>query len=233
MNVEHARRFYKAATISDDGAAILLDTRKLRTPAGAQFAPPTRALAEAMAAEWNAQGEFIVPTSMKLTQLAFASIDITANRRGDLARDVSKFAETDLICHRAETPEGLVARQSAAWDPIVAWAEQRFARKLAVVKGILPAPVPDEAIANIERAVGELDDLRATALAQSTMLTGSVYIGFAQLEGRIGAAEAFAAATVDDAWSIERWGEDSEARARLDRLKGDLDAVARFLAALG
>ena len=233
MKVEHARRFYKAAAVSDDGATILLDTRKLRTPAGAPFASPTRALAEAMAAEWNAQSEFIVPMSMKLTQLAFASVDITAKRRADLAHDVSKYAETDLICHRATTPEGLVARQSAAWDPIVAWAEQRFAYKLNVVATVLPANVPAEAIANIEQAVGELDDFCATALGQSTMLTGSVYLGFALLEGRIDAAHAYSAATVDEAWSIARWGEDWEARERLDRLKGDLDAVARFLAALG
>lgn len=233
MNVEHAKRFYKTASVSEDGAGILLDKRTLRTPAGAPFAAPTRALAEAMAAEWNAQGEFIVPVSMKLTQLAFATADITAKRRDDLARDVAKYAETDLICHRAAAPEGLVARQSAAWDPIVAWAEERFAHPLNVVASVLPANVPPEAIANIEQAVGELDHFRATALAQSTMLTGSVYLGFALLEGRIAAADAYAAATVDEAWSIERWGEDSEARARLDRLKGDLDAAARFLAALG
>lgn len=233
MKVEHARRFYKAASVSDDGGTILLDTRKLRTPGGASFAAPTRALAEAMAAEWSAQGEFIVPRSMKLTQLAFASIDITAKRRADLSHDLSKYAETDLICHRATTPEGLVARQSAAWDPIVAWAEQRFAHPLNVVASVLPARVPADAIAKIEQAVGNLDDLRATALGQSTMLTGSVYLGFAHLEGRIDAAQAYSAATVDEAWSIERWGEDWEVRERLDRLKGDLDAVSRFLAALG
>ncbi|GAM99237.1 chaperone [alpha proteobacterium U9-1i] len=233
MSTDLAKRFYQTASVSEDGASVLLDARTLRTPGGAVFRAPARALAEAMAAEWNAQGDHIAPATMPLTQLAFAAVDITPKRRPEIAHDVAKYAETDLICHRAEAPAVLVARQAVAWDPLVAWAEQRFGQRLHVVSGVLPADVPAAAIANIERAVGDLDDFRATALAQSTMLTGSVYLGFAQLEGRINAAEAYAAATVDEAWSIERWGEDSEAGARLDRLKGDLDAVSRFLAALG
>jgi|CXWL01.1.fsa_nt_gi chaperone required for assembly of F1-ATPase len=233
MSTDLAKRFYKDAVVSEDGASVLLDTRTLRTPGGAVFAAPTRALAEAMAAEWRAQGDHIAPTSMPLTQLAFASIDITAKRRAEIAHDVAKYAETDLICHRATTPEGLVARQSAAWDPIVAWANERFHRRLQVVQGVLPAPVPAQEITALEWEVDDLDDFHATAVAQATMAAGSVYIGFALLEAHISAAEAFAAATVDERWSIDRWGEDEEAKARLDRLKLDLDAVARFVETLG
>lgn len=231
---EPARRFYKtaAAVERDGGFAVSLDQRTLRTPKGALFIAPTRALADAVAAEWNAQDEHIRPATMPLTQLALAAIDTTDERRATLAQDLAKYAETDLICHRADAPEALVERQSAAWDPIVAWAEERFQFPLPVVAGVIPAGVPQQQLAVLEREIGALDDFRRTALAQAISLAGSAMIGFALLEGRIDAGQAYAAAALDDEWSLERWGEDEEARARLDRLRGSLDAVGRFVAAL-
>jgi chaperone required for assembly of F1-ATPase len=231
---EPTRRFYKtAAAIERDGGFVVsLDQRTLRTPKGALLIAPTRALAEAIAQEWSAQDEHIRPATMPVTQLAFVAIDTPAERRATLAQDLAKYAETDLVCHRADAPEALVERQSAAWDPIVAWAEQRFQIPLPVVAGVIPAGVPQQHLAVLEREIGALDDFRRTALAQAISLAGSAMIGFALLEGRIDAGQAYAAAALDEEWSLERWGEDEEARARLDRLRANLDAVGRFVAAL-
>ena len=72
-----ARRFYKTASVKEtpDGVRVMLDERTLRTPGGAVFAPPTRALAQLCADEWAAQGEHIGPASMPISQLAFAAFD--------------------------------------------------------------------------------------------------------------------------------------------------------------
>lgn len=229
-----ARRFYKHATVkeAERGFGVRLDERTLRTPRGAVFVAPTLALAEAVAAEWNAQGEQILPSSMPMSQFAFASFDVTPRRREELTEALSKYIEADLACHRAESPEALVARQAETWDPIVCWGEERFRIHLPVVNGIIAANVPPELRITLRRAIDDLDDFRCTALAQAATLAGSVLIGFALLEGRLDATQAFAAAALDELWGLERWGEDAEARARLDRLHGDLQAVGRFIAAL-
>src|SRR6185312_604337 len=64
------KRFYTAATVGEgEGAfAILLDGKPVRTPARRTLAAPTRALAEKIAAEWNAQANVIDPGAMPLTR---------------------------------------------------------------------------------------------------------------------------------------------------------------------
>jgi chaperone required for assembly of F1-ATPase len=231
MSAEPARRFYKTATATAEHG-VALDARTLRTPGGVAFRAPTAALAEAMAAEWDAQRDLILPASMPVTQLAFAAIDHTPRRRDDLMAHVVAYGETDLVSHRAETPATLVARQAAAWDPLVAWADDALGVGVSVVASVIAAPVDPASRAKLAAFAEALDDFRLTALAHGTGLFGSAVIAAALVAGRLGADDAFAAATIDDAWSLEKWGEDAEARARLERLRTDTQALARFLAAL-
>lgn len=233
MSAEPIRRFYTNVRVADDGAGVMLDERRLRTAGGNAFATPTRALAVAIAEEWNAQGEHIMPTSMPLTQLAFASIDATPRRRDELVSFVAKYGETDLVCHRAETPPTLVERQTAVWDPLVAWAARDLGALLPVVFGILPAPTNLEAIETLRAHAATSDDFHLTALAHAADLAGSAVIAFALLHGRLDPAHAFAAAMLDDLWGLETWGDDAEARARLERQRREFEALGRYIAALG
>jgi chaperone required for assembly of F1-ATPase len=211
---------------------VRLDQRTLRTPARQPLKLPTRALADIIAAEWAAQAEFIVPSSMPITQLAFAAIDHTPRRRDQLADYIAKFAETDLLCHRAEAPAPLVARQSMLWDPLVAWAASDLGVMLPVVVGVTPALVHPETLETLRAHAAACDDFQLTALAQAAGAAGSAIIAFALLHGRLDADAAFIAAALDDIWSLDHWGEDAEARARLERLRAEFASISRFFAAL-
>ena len=226
-----ARRFYTSATATPE-RGVSLDQRTLRTPGGAVFLAPTRALAEAVAAEWGAQGAHIVPASMPLTQLSFAAIDWTAKTREKLIDYVAAYAQTDLCCHRAESPGDLVARQSAHWEPLVAWAAQTHGVVLPVVTGIIAAEIDPEPRARLNAYAASLDDFRLTGLAQAAGLSGSALIALALLARRLDGESAFQAAALDNLWSLERWGEDEEARAKLDRQRAEFENIASFIAAL-
>lgn len=228
------RRFYKAASVAkrDGGFGVALDSRTLRTPGGAVFAAPTEALAELCAAEWAAQGEFIAPASMPISQFAFATLDWTVKNRDQLADYVKGFGETDLCCHRAEGPSDLVAAQAAVWDPIVEWASEAMDVTLPVVTGVVAARVSESAIAKLRAHAVALDDFRLTALSQSTGLAGSALIGFGLVRGQLSPEAAFEAAAFDHLWSLRRWGEDDEARARLDHQRAEFKALGRYLGAL-
>jgi chaperone required for assembly of F1-ATPase len=232
LTTDLPRRFYTNATVSDDGLGVMLDARRLKTARGNAFAAPTRTLAEAMAAEWAAQGEFIAPSSMPLTQLAFVAIDHTPGRRDEVVQYIAKFGETDLVCHRAASPPALVARQSTMWDPIVVWAAHDLGVVLPVVIGVVAAAVPAESTETLAAHAASLDDFQLTALAQATGLAGSVLIAFALLRQRIDAETAFALAALDDLWSQEQWGQDAEAQDRLDSHRAEFENIARFVAAL-
>jgi chaperone required for assembly of F1-ATPase len=163
LTAELPRRFYTSATVADDGAGIMLDARRPKTPRGAAFSAPTRALAEAMAAEWAAQGEHIVPSSMPVTQLAFAAVDHTPARRDELVQYIAKFGEADLVCHRAASPAPLVARQSTLWDPMIVWAGHDLGVMLPVVTGVVAAPTSAESRETLAAHTAALDDLWSQA----------------------------------------------------------------------
>lgn len=234
MTSEPMRRFYKSveAVAVDGGHEIRLDGRPVRTPGKAPLALPNAALAAAVAAEWQAQDQDIDPASMPLTQLASTAIDRVAGERETVIAGIVAYAETDLLCHRAERPAALVERQNMAWQPLLDWAALEYDAPLAVTCGVLPVAQPRSSVAAFAGALAGFDDFRLAAVAHLTGLLGSVVLALALAAGRLAAGEAFDAAHLDETYQQEVWGADAEAVARLGRLRAEVEAAARFLTLL-
>ena len=233
---ELPKRFYEEArAVEENGAwGLRLDGRPARTPARHPLAAPTPALGEAIAAEWNAQGERIDPASMPLTRLANTAIDGVAGRMDEVRADILAYAGTDLLCYRAGEPEGLVARQKAIWDPILAWTEQRFGVRFMLAEGVMHVRQPERTLRAFGEAIAAVvDPFALTGLHMATTLTGSALIALALQEGRLGVDEAWAAAHVDEDWNMQLWGEDEEALARRARRFEDFRAAALALGQAG
>ena len=225
------KRFYQTAMAGADGA-ILLDGRPVKTPARRALALPTAALAAAIVAEWDAQGDEIDPRAMPLTGLANAAIDRVTPDLAAFARTLAAYGETDLLCYRADGPDSLVARQAAEWDPPLAWARARYGVAFVVTTGIVHAAQPPATIARLATAVAGYDAFALAALSPLVTVSGSLLLALALAEGAIDRATAFAAAMLDELWQAERWGEDALAiQARAAR-REDFEAGARFLALL-
>ena len=229
-----ARKFYKTADVKPAAGAFIvtLDGRALRTPAKAPFTTPTSALAEACAAEWNAQIDFIRTPTMPLTRLVNVALDFTPMRRAEVAASVAKYAQTDLISHRADHPASLIARQRAIWDPLLVWADDTIRARLETGAGVLAHAQPPAALEAFEQAAAALDDFRLTGLAHAVGLAGSAVIGLALTHNAIDAEAAFAASALDELYQLETWGDDAEARARLASLHAEFQALQTYFAAL-
>ena len=239
------KRFYKSVTVAPivpspargEGRTrsfrLLLDNKPVRTPAKNELLLPTRALAEAVAAEWEAQGERIDPATMPLTRLANSIIDGVIARQAEVRAEIVKYAGSDLVCYRAEGPEELIRRQAETWDPVLAWVRDRRGAALTVVDGIMPAPQPPDATGAIARAIEPHGPFELAAIHVMTTLMGSAVLALAHAHGHLSAEAAWAAAHVDEDWQISRWGEDAEAKARRDRRWAEMQAASRLLELLG
>ena len=229
------KRFYKAATVGgvDDGFEVLLDGRPVNTPARRRVRVPARAIAEALAAEWAAQGEIIDPATMPLTRLVNTALDGVAEQMTAVEAELVKYAASELVCYRAGEPEGLVAAQSAAWDPVVAFARDRLGARLALAEGVMFVAQSEAALAALALATrsrvgeGAAAAFRLAALYELTTLTGSLALALASGEMTVDAA--WAAAHVDEDFQMRTWGADAEALARRERRFTDMRAAA-FLA---
>jgi chaperone required for assembly of F1-ATPase len=230
---ELQKRFYKRAEMHEEQGffTLRLDGRPARTPARNPLAVRYPRLAEAIAAEWNAQTEHIDAAAMPVTRLANTALDGVAARPQEVRADILAYAGTDLLYYRAGEPEGLVARQRAAWDPIVAWAERRFGGRFVLAEGVMHVPQPQATLAAIAAELAAIDDpFRLAGLHLATNLAGSALIALALAEGAIDVEAAWAAAHVDEDWNISQWGADAEAMQRRARRFADFSAAALALA---
>lgn len=225
------KRFWKAVAVEpeDQGWAIKLDGRPLRTPARGSLAVPSRALAEAIAEEWRSVVGEIEPRAMPLTGIANAAIDRVLPERQAFASTLARYAEADLACYRAQGPPELAARQALEWDKLLGWGRRRYDVDFAITCELVHVPQPPATIERLSHAIASLDPFRLAGLSPLVTIGGSLVAALAVLERAVSPEEAWDAVSIDERWQIERWGADKEAEATLENRHRDFFAAARFL----
>ena len=231
--VPRRKRFYAKAGVveSPDGFAITLDDKPIRTPSGRAVVAPTRGLADAIAAEWDAQQEVIDPLTMPLTRFANSVVEAVVDRVDAVKEDIAKYFQSDLLFYRAGHPDALVAREAAHWDPPVFWAADALGAHFILAEGIVHVRQPESAVAATREALPD-DPWSIAALHVVTTLTGSALLALALLRGVVDQDQAWAAAHVDEDWNSEKWGVDEEVAARRAARLVDFRAAAGILKAL-
>jgi chaperone required for assembly of F1-ATPase len=228
------KRFWKQVALADAAAgyAIQLDGRPVRTPARAQLAVPTRALADAIVSEWQAQGEDIDPRSMPMTGLANAAIDHAVTDPAAFAATLTPFAETDLLCYRDDRDLVLAAEQAAAWNPLLVAAEARFVVEFTLAKGVMHVAQPPATIAALQAALHALPPFRLAAMAPLVTISGSLVAALAVESGAREATELWPIICLDQLYQERRWGSDAQAQAQRAAHERDWLNAAHFLSLL-
>jgi chaperone required for assembly of F1-ATPase len=235
MKTHLPKRFYKAASVApmEGQFAVHLDGKPVRTPARAFLVLPTEKAASLVAEEFDAQVEVIDPVTMPVMRLVNTALDGVANDPQAVLEDILRFASTDMLCYRADTPQGLVDRQNAHWDPVLDWARSALSARFNLAEGVIHVEQPRESIAVLGAHLAQrAAPLRLAALHLMTSLTGSALLALAADFGELDAEAVWLAAHVDEDWQIEQWGQDAEAVARRNARHRDFMAAVRLLEAL-
>lgn len=225
------KRFWTSARAVpvEQGWAVELDGKPLRTPARAPLVVPGETLAQAIAQEWADSGETVDPRAMPLTGLANAAIDRVAPDRSAFAAGLAKYAGGDLACYRADFPRELLARQTESWDELLGWARRRFDVDFATTCGVVHVEQPSATVQQLGHAVAALDAFRLAGLSPLITIGGSLIAALAVLEGGLTAEQAWNAVSIDECWQLEQWGSDAEAEVALNNRRRDFLAAAGFL----
>ncbi|WBU64967.1 ATP12 family chaperone protein [Paracoccus aerodenitrificans] len=213
MSEWKARRFWKSASVGQEGEGwrVTLDGRPVMTPGKHPLILPVRALAEAIAAEWDAQDDVIDPEAMPLTRAANSAIEKVSPQFGAVADMLAAYGGTDLLSYRADGAAELAARQATGWDPLLDWSARELDAPLAVTSGVMPVGQDPAALARLRERLDSLDPFELTALHDLVTLPGSLILGLAVFYGRLTAEEAFALSRIDEEYQAENWGHDDEA----------------------
>jgi chaperone required for assembly of F1-ATPase len=213
MSAWAPKRFWNNATVEPEaeGFAVRLDGRPVRTPSKRLLIVPTLAIAERIADEWRAQGERVDPRTMPWTRSANSALDKVSVQRVAVMDHLSTYAGTDLLCYRAEVPEGLVARQAQTWDPILEWAAERYGARLRTTIGVMPILQDQAALDRLGETMLPMSDFQLTGFHDMVALSGSFTIGLAASQAAFPPLDLWSASRVDEDWQIEQWGEDDQA----------------------
>lgn len=226
------KRFYQNvnAELRDGAYALLLDGRSARTPGRAPLAVPNASIADLLVQEWQQQVEVINPATMPMTRLVNSVIDGVSQTQAEVAAEIVKFAGSDLLCYRANSPDRLVNRQTTLWDPILAWARETLKARFVLSEGVMFVSQPAETIAAIDRAVkAQQSPYALGGLHVLTSLSGSALIALALAYKYFTFDEAWLAAHVDEDVQAEIWGTDDEARVRRENRYRDFVAAAKLV----
>ncbi len=210
-----AKRFWMDTSVVDapGGYTIHLDARPVRTPIKTPLIVPTQALADAIAAEWQAQSGVVNPETMPFTRMANSAIDKVAPQFDEVADLLAAYGATDLLCYRANGPARLIDRQAQAWDPVLDWAASTLGAPLRVTTGVIPIEQPPASVAVLSGRVKAFTPFQLAAVHDLVSISGSLVLTLAVTEGWMPLDAAWAAARVDEIWQAEVWGEDETAAA--------------------
>ena len=227
-----AKKFWSetAATEVDGGYTIQLDGRPIKTPAKSAFVVPTLAMAEVVATEWDAQEDTVKPETMPFTRSANAAIDKVTIQHAEVADMIADYGDSDLLCYRADSPRELNARQAAAWDPYLDWADAKFNARLAPRSGIMHQPQDPRAIENLRRQVHAFDAFELTAVHDLVGLSGSLILGLSAALEFESPDVIWDISRVDERWQAEQWGDDDEALEVEAKKKAEFLHAVKFFA---
>ena len=228
------KRFYKTVAVDDQegGLVIRLDDRVVKSPAGAGAVLPSRALADAVAAEWESQGDEIDPGSMPLFSLAVTVLDRVTPQRLAIIDELVAYGGNDLLCYRDTEDSDLGARQASGWTPWIDWARASLGAELVVAAGVMPVTQASGSLAALGQAVASHDDWELGMLYRATTLGGSLVLALAMVRDEMNSEALFETAFLDELWQAEKWGSDWEAEDRRAGIRVELDQTHRFLGLL-
>ncbi len=225
-----AKRFWTKAVVQqvDGGFAVTLDGRPVKTPAKTPLVVPTPGLAQEIAAEWDAQTGLVKPDTMPFTRMANSALDKVAPQTDAVVDMLAAYGETDLLCYRATDPPALVARQDAAWNPLLDWARATFDAPLRSVPGVMFIEQDTGALARLHAAVAAQTAFQIAAFHDLVAISGSLVLGLAVTRGRLDPGAAFDLSRIDEHWQSELWGVDEDAAVLEAMKKQAFGLAARF-----
>jgi chaperone required for assembly of F1-ATPase len=229
------KRFWDSAIVGSSAAghAILLDGKPMHLPGGGVLRVSAEPLARAIAQEWQTagggKGGEMSFADTPLTRLAGTAQQRVAPDPGPTIDAIARYAESDLLCYRADAPEVLVRRQAREWQPWLDWAALNYDAPLRIGTGVGYVQQSRGSVAALRNVVARFDVAALAALGVAVPAMGSLVLGLALAEGRLDADTAYALGCLDELFQAEAWGEDAEAAERRRSIAADIALAARFL----
>uniref|UniRef100_A0A7S3PQ79 ATP synthase mitochondrial F1 complex assembly factor 2 n=1 Tax=Aplanochytrium stocchinoi TaxID=215587 RepID=A0A7S3PQ79_9STRA len=205
------KKFYKKAHIKEVKVEdqslyqVALDGRSLSTPHRNKLQLSNKALAVALAHEWDSQKNTIEPASMPLMTLCCTSIDTAPTKRKDVTEELMRFFTTDTVFYHVPENPKLYRKQKKHWNPLIKFMEENYG-KIDLSTSMATTTHPEDTVEAVQTELLSLDPWRLTAVESLTYGLKSLTIPLALLNNEIDLRDAIDASRVEEEHNIEECG---------------------------
>lgn len=227
------KKFYKETNIKHNidapsGYTVTLDQKEIKTPGKRTLVLPSSKIATAVRQEWDKQDKVIYLDQMPFTKICYTTIDVVEQNREDIIQQILRYAETDLICCRANKPDDLRERQTQEWQPVLDWIEGFFKTKFLVIDSLSLQLQPETSLKNIQNWLKERSNFELTAFHRMTSLMHSIFLTIAVVENHISLEKAWYLSLLEEKYQQDKWGQTEEAQEREENNFADLKQIYQF-----
>ncbi len=139
---------------------------------------------------------------------------------------LAPYAESDVLCYRTDQSPELAKRQADVWDPLLAWARERFDIAIHTTAGIIHIAQPPATVDRLRAALATYSAEQLVGMHTLITIGGSLITALMVAEGAIEADAAFDVTHLDELWQVKLWGEDWLATEARERREADYVAAA-------
>ena len=161
-------------------------------------------------------------------RVLFFSFDLNKNRRSDILDKMVSFLSTDLVCYRAEKKSELENIQKKHWDPLIFFVKKKYGLIFKTTNGIIPIKQNPSNKTKLLKTLKKLNRHELTAFYYITIFSNSNIIALNFLANNINFKNAWKFLSLEESYSLKKWGQDKEAKEKLLEKKKYFNEIIRF-----
>ena len=220
---------YKIIKKVDNSYEILLNKKKIMTPAGNVLKIPTSNMANIILKDVKKDKGNKQVSALKITNTA---IDQISKNKKEYISNIVNSIHSDTICFFALDQEGLYKEQKKLWMPLIIWMKKFYKLDIKYSSNLKLVQQNKKDIENLTNLINRYNIFELSALITLIKLTNSLVIPLALFESKISANIAFKLSSLEELYQASLWGKDKEAFDRLDSIKLDIKSVKDYFVAI-
>jgi chaperone required for assembly of F1-ATPase len=201
------------------------------TPGKHPLTVPSKALADAIEAEWKGAKKFN-PDKMPLTALAYTAIDRIEGQEPNIIEALMVYIDTDTLSYRASGSEKLADLQKKYWDPILDWANKTLGATWKTTDGVMPLEQPKKLHQVVEKRLKKMNSMQLASFCLFASGFSSLVLALAVFDKHLAVDDAFRLSRLEEDTQAQAWGLDADAETRAKRLHAEIVDAGRFLSLL-
>ena len=161
-------------------------------------------------------------------EILYFCYDLNHANKDVFLKEMTDNLNTDLLCYRANKKYELDEIQKKMWDPLLFFVKQKYKLSFKIVNSVMPVEQDSKNIVKLKNILKSLDNQKFSAYYFINNFTNSNIIALNFLANNIKSNYVWDCLSLEDNYSLKKWGNDKEAQNKLLEKKKYFDEIVNF-----